>query len=198
MSPGRFWRWMVAAACLFDECCGLDSALFDARFVKPGPKLRIGLARYRVAVLRGDFRQWFEDKGIAGDFLPGQAQVRFPGDEIAVENEVDVERARRELLAVAAAPMPLFDFAEEAGNFPGFLFRLKGHHQIVESRSSKPDGGGGIGARQLERSEQFPEIPDGCGDVDVGIDVAADAQENFRHGRPWTHARFECRHPSRC
>lgn len=82
---------MAVEACSFDA--SFEFFLRQAALVKVGPELTVGLAADGVKPFRGNFGEWFQNKGIPGDLVPWQAEVVLIEDLASVEDQVNVERS---------------------------------------------------------------------------------------------------------
>ena len=115
----------------------------------------------------------------ARDALP----ARFDDHRVAVEHHVHIQGAVREPGAAAIAPVgilqrmqPLLDLRQRPIGLD--------HDGIVEKRRPvKSHRGGAVGRRDADRSEAFAQGGNRRGQIMLGLDIAAQAQQDGSHQR---------------
>ncbi len=146
---------MPKGACDGDDGWGLRGSISTEFF----EELRDGLAAAGIAEIGCDFVEGDEDKGALGEARMGDFEAGFAEDEIAVEENVEIEGARA-IGDACGAVAAEFAFDEENGakQFEWRQSGFEGDHGVEEAGLiDDADGRGGVerGARgdAAERSE---------------------------------------------
>src|SRR5690606_377139 len=145
------------------------------------PVLGEGAAGERVHEIGSELRQRPQHEGVLQHVGARQLE-RLAHDQPVVEQEVDVERARAEAPAATLAPgEPVngVDVGEQPGGRPP---GLDARDEVQEVRSVEADRRTPVDTRERDVAVAAPELGRGEPEVSLGLDVAADAEKNRRHG----------------
>ena len=126
----------------------------------------------RMHEIRRQLGEGPQDERVLEHVRARQAQRRLVDNAVAIQQQIDIERSRRESLT---APLPaghvvnLFNLLLD---LEWRLIRLECRDEIQEVVAFEPDCGILVGARQLDRTESFPELFDREPQIFLGVDVA--------------------------
>src|SRR5690606_12282065 len=115
-------------------------------------------------------------------------------DGLAEEQQVEIERARRETLGPPQPPAFVLDVVELALDVVGPAIRRERADHVQEVGAAEAERGAPVDARAADRSEARLERIDGEPQMALGLDVAADADIDVNHSPPWR-ARSRLRPP---
>src|SRR5690606_8794838 len=128
-----------------------------------------------MRLLRSNVRERLEDEQVFGDFLARQLQALAADDLVAVQQQVDVQRPRRELRRTALPAGVRFHLVQHVVDFLDGKLAIEADHEIQEILAVEAHRRGAVHRRDGELAEGRAQRGNGEAHVLLGFDVAADA-----------------------
>ena len=147
------------------------------------PMLGQRAAGYRVIYLGGELCQRSQHETVSKYVGSRQAQRWLVDDEVAVQQQIDIEWSRRVPVRAALPSCQSMDHFDLIVNTRWPIVRLEANNEIPEIIPLESDGGVLISARDDEITVPAPEFIDAEPEIFFGVDIATKPKINNGHIR---------------